>query len=210
MNSKNTGKLTTEIQELAKKYCWANPSIIVSFEDGKLQTSLETDTGTIIRDLSKKTSRNERTIRYKFFGSLDSSLNKIKEKLEENILNQRCPDIVCLCGSHRLLEQFQEVNLEETLAGNIVLSIGEKPGFNATKKQEKLLVWLHKKKIDMADEVVIIRLDGHIGESTAEEEKYALEERKPVRYVDYKTEYYTNPGEEFDPYGRSEKRIVRS
>lgn len=34
------------------------------------------------------------------------------------------PTIVCLCGSTRFGEAYQKANLEETLAGKIVLTIG--------------------------------------------------------------------------------------
>ncbi len=34
------------------------------------------------------------------------------------------PTIVCLCGSTRFSEAFQQANLMETLDGNIVLTIG--------------------------------------------------------------------------------------
>jgi len=38
------------------------------------------------------------------------------------------PTIVCLCGSTRFWQTFQEANLQETLAGKIVLSIGAANG----------------------------------------------------------------------------------
>lgn len=34
------------------------------------------------------------------------------------------PTVVCLCGSTRFSEAFRKANLEETLAGKIVLSVG--------------------------------------------------------------------------------------
>jgi hypothetical protein len=45
------------------------------------------------------------------------------------------PHIICLCGSTRFSEEFKKQNLEETIAGNIVLSIGcdTKPACNAAR-----------------------------------------------------------------------------
>ena len=37
------------------------------------------------------------------------------------------PKIVCLCGSTRFYQQFQEANYQETMAGRIVLSVGFYP-----------------------------------------------------------------------------------
>jgi hypothetical protein len=120
------------------------------------------------------------------------------------------PKIVCLCGSVRLHSLFQDINLEESLAGNIVLTIADTKGFRATKEQEKHFEKLHKEKIKISNEIIVIRLDKYIGESTQKEIKFATRLEIPIRYIDYKTEYYTKPGEEFDPYGRSERRVVRS
>jgi hypothetical protein len=43
---------------------------------------------------------------------------------------------------------------------------------------------LHLRKIDLADEVLIINIDGYIGEGTKREIKYALEHNKPVRFLE--------------------------
>lgn len=109
------------------------------------------------------------------------------------------PTVVCLCGSTRFMEMFQKANLEETLAGNIVLSIGcdtksadQSPLFDVnvqdsyevavakvTKKKE--LDELHLRKIDLADEVLILNVGGYIGESTGDELRYARRMKKKVR-----------------------------
>ena len=43
---------------------------------------------------------------------------------------------------------------------------------------------LHLRKIDMADEVLILNVNGYIGESTARELCYALKEAKCVRFLE--------------------------
>jgi hypothetical protein len=101
------------------------------------------------------------------------------------------PTIVCLCGSTRFMEAWQKANLEETLAGRIVLSIGcntksdadlQRMGeLSAEKKIE--LDELHKRKIDLADEVLILNVDGYIGASTRSELEYAREHFKTVRFL---------------------------
>jgi len=102
------------------------------------------------------------------------------------------PPIVCLCGSTRFMEAFQQANLKETLAGKIVLSIGcnTKSDTNLmvmgelTGETKAMLDELHKRKIDLADEVLILNGGGYIGKSTRSEIEYAEAKGKPVRYLE--------------------------
>ena len=41
---------------------------------------------------------------------------------------------------------------------------------------------MHKRKIDMADEIYVINVDGYIGDSTRSEIRYAEKHGKMVRY----------------------------
>jgi hypothetical protein len=99
------------------------------------------------------------------------------------------PTVVCLCGSTRFLEQFREAEKQETLAGRIVLSIGvavrDSDPFWADKDQVQVkeeLDWLHKRKIDMSNEILVINVDGYYGDSTRSEIEYAQKTGKPIRW----------------------------
>lgn len=116
-------------------------------------------------------------------------LNNAEIKLRER--TER-PWIVALCGSTRFSETFQKANLAETLAGRIVLTIGcdmrsDHEIFADMNEEEKAKIKrgldeLHLRKIDMADEVLILNVGGYIGESTQRELAYAREHDKRVRY----------------------------
>lgn len=101
------------------------------------------------------------------------------------------PKVVCLCGSTRFMGAFQKANLDETIAGNIVLSIGCNTKSDAdlmalgelTTEAKAKLDELHFRKIDMADEVFVLNVGGYIGESTRREIGYANSLKKPVRYL---------------------------
>lgn len=107
------------------------------------------------------------------------------------------PIIVCLCGSTRFWRTFQEAGLRETLAGRIVLSIGAASGtddahFGNLRKAEydrvkAMLDELHLRKIDLADEVLILNVGGYVGESTARELTYAQAHGKRVRWLEEPT-----------------------
>ena len=43
---------------------------------------------------------------------------------------------------------------------------------------------MHKRKIDMADEIYVINVNGYIGDSTKSEIEYALEHGKKVNYLE--------------------------
>lgn len=102
------------------------------------------------------------------------------------------PTVVCLCGSTRFSEAFHEANLRETLAGRIVLSIGcdfksdhdlQLAG-QLTEEDKKRLDELHLRKIDLADEVLILNVGGYIGQSTLNELMYAKEHNKRIRFLE--------------------------
>jgi len=98
------------------------------------------------------------------------------------------PTIVCLCGSTRFSEAFRAANLRETLAGKIVLSIGcdfkSDDGLKLTSANKVRLDELHLRKIDLADEVLILNVGGYIGESTRREFLYAEGQNKKIRFLE--------------------------
>jgi len=104
------------------------------------------------------------------------------------------PRIVCLCGSTRFSEAYQQANLAETLAGRIVLTIGcdmrSDAHLFADHSPEELaeikarLDWLHLRKIDLADEILVLNVGGYAGESTRREIAYARETGKTIRWLE--------------------------
>lgn len=98
------------------------------------------------------------------------------------------PTIVCLCGSGRFREAFEKAEFDETLAGNIVLTIGcntHDIARSALLSHHKpLLDELHLRKIDLADEVLILNVGGYIGESTRRELEYARLTGKCLRFLE--------------------------
>ena len=104
------------------------------------------------------------------------------------------PIIVCLCGSTRFSEAFRRANFEETLFGKIVLTIGcdtrndtdlfasfTEAHRNRIKAE---LDELHLRKIDLADEILILNVGGYIGDSTRKELDYARLHGKRVRFLE--------------------------
>lgn len=103
------------------------------------------------------------------------------------------PTIVCLCGSTRFMEAFFDAGWRETLAGKIVLSVGvckhtdAEGGHGAEMLGPEVvdrLDELHLRKIDLADEVLILNVGGYIGESTRNELDYAAAHGKTIRFLE--------------------------
>lgn len=98
------------------------------------------------------------------------------------------PTIVCICGSTRFADAMNEVAERETLEGRIVVrpevaaySSGKDPQFVAPEVKARLDE-LHLRKIDLADEIVVVAIDGYVGESTQREIDYAYSLRKPIKW----------------------------
>ena len=109
-----------------------------------------------------------------------------------NIGDPEFPKIICLCGSTRFTEIMLVKQWELTKTGYIVLSwcalpnwyfsgpdtahIGDQEGV------KEIVDEVHKRKIDLSDEVLILNIDGYIGESTRSELDYAISQGKTIRY----------------------------
>lgn len=104
------------------------------------------------------------------------------------------PTIVCLCGSTRFYKEYALAQNRETMAGRIVLTVGSTfcsdgelfADLSEIEKKsiKEMLDWLHKCKIRMSDEILVLNVDGYVGESTASEIAYAKELGKHIRYLE--------------------------
>ena len=103
--------------------------------------------------------------------------------------------VITLCGSTRFKDEFMKAQKELTLKGNIVISVGlfghsgdnevwENMDEGTLTKTKEMLDDMHKRKIDMADEIFVINVGGYIGESTKSEIKYAEKTGKKVNYLE--------------------------
>ncbi len=103
--------------------------------------------------------------------------------------------VITLCGSTRFKDAFLKTQKDLTLAGNIVISVGlfghsgdsevwEGMSEDTLTNTKLMLDDMHKRKIDMADEIFVINVGGYIGSSTKSEIEYAKKTNKPVHYLE--------------------------
>ena len=102
--------------------------------------------------------------------------------------------VITLCGSTKFKDEFLKAQKDLTLKGNIVISVGlfghsgdnevwENMDEGTFTKTKEMLDDMHKRKIDMADEIFVINVGGYIGESTKSEIEYARAHNKKINYL---------------------------
>ena len=101
---------------------------------------------------------------------------------EPHLRKKWAEGVVCLCGSTRFRAEIVEANRLLTLEGHIVLAPGVfgHDGDPITDDEKAKLDALHLRKIDMAEQVIVIAPGGYLGESTRREIAYAESTGKPV------------------------------
>lgn len=96
--------------------------------------------------------------------------------------------VVTLCGSTKFKDDFMRVQKKLTLQGYIVISVGlfGHSGDDEvwTEGTKEMLDDMHKRKIDMADEIFVINKNDYIGTSTRSEIEYAKAKGIPVTYTE--------------------------
>ena len=103
--------------------------------------------------------------------------------------------VITLCGSTRFKDEFMKAQRDLTLKRNIVISVGlfghagdaevwESMDEGTYTKTKLMLDDMHKRKIDMADEIFVINVNGYIGESTKSEIEYAKKTGKVINYLE--------------------------
>ena len=110
------------------------------------------------------------------------SLHDVEEKKERKY------KVVTLCGSTKFKDAFMEAQKRLTLEGCIVISVGLF-GHSGdvevwTDDTKEMLDDMHKRKIDMAEEIFVINVGGYIGSSTKSEIEYAKAHGKKISYLE--------------------------
>lgn len=120
-----------------------------------------------------------------------------KYSLRDKEYNENKYKVITLCGSTKFKDEFIKVQRELTLDGNIVISLSlfghsgdsevwENMDEGTSTKTKKMLDEMHRRKIDMSDEIFVINVGGYIGDSTKNEIEYAKRKGKIVKYLEEK------------------------
>lgn len=96
--------------------------------------------------------------------------------------------VITLCGSTKFKDEFIKEQKRLTLEGNIILTVGlfGHSGDNEVWQEgvKEMMDDMHKRRIDMSDEIFVINKNGYIGSSTKSEIEYAMKTNKKVNYLE--------------------------
>lgn len=95
--------------------------------------------------------------------------------------------VITLCGSSKFKEDFDRVNEELTMKGNVLFSLGvfaHSKGIELSDEQVELLKKIHFQKIDMSDTIYVINKGLYYGHSTKLEIDYAMAKGKEILFME--------------------------
>lgn len=100
-------------------------------------------------------------------------------------MNKVLPTIICLCGNIKYWKEFVFNRRRLTIEGKIVIGpeIDDLICYKGLENQFKVLNELQLRKIDLADELFVINVDGKVDFSTSYEIAYAEVRDKLVNYL---------------------------
>lgn len=93
---------------------------------------------------------------------------------------------ITLCGSTKFKQEFEAINKQLSLKGNVVYSVAffeHADKIALTKEEKETLDEVHKRKIDNSDVVFVVDSYNYIGESTRSEIEYAKNNGKLIKYL---------------------------
>lgn len=93
--------------------------------------------------------------------------------------------IITLCGSTKFKDEILDIARKLTLQGKVVLLplvFNHSDNLQLIEEQMHKLDELHKLKINMADEILVVDVNGYIGPSTKADIDYANSLSKPIKY----------------------------
>lgn len=93
--------------------------------------------------------------------------------------------VITVCGSYKFRKEMMEITEKMALEGNCMLTPIEltKPNKEAYTEDEGLMIdRMHKEKIKLSDAILVVNVNGYIGNSTNGEIEYAKSLNKEILY----------------------------
>lgn len=93
--------------------------------------------------------------------------------------------IITVCGSYKYKKEMNEITEKMALKGNcmitpIDLARNSKEAY--TEEEALMIAKMHKEKIKLADAILVVNVDGYIGNSTKSEIEFAKLLNKEILY----------------------------
>jgi hypothetical protein len=93
--------------------------------------------------------------------------------------------VVTLCGSLRFRAHFERLDAELTLAGHVVLTpTALDPSMELDAEARARLGRIHRQKIAMSDEILVVNVGDYVGDTTRQEIEHARALGIPVNFLE--------------------------
>lgn len=94
--------------------------------------------------------------------------------------------IITICGSMKFVREMMEISEKIELQGNVVLMPiynPSRPNKEAFTNEEILILdEMHRERIKLSDAILVVNIDGYIGNSTSKEIEFAKLLNKEIIY----------------------------
>ena len=93
--------------------------------------------------------------------------------------------IITICGSMRFKKEMMEITEKKALEGNCMITpiyLTRKNKEDYTEDEILMLGKMHKEKIKLSDAILVLNVNGYIGDSTNSEIEYAKSLNKEILY----------------------------
>lgn len=93
--------------------------------------------------------------------------------------------VITVCGSYKFKKEMVEITEKMTLEGNCMLTPNElvkSDKISYTEEEYLMIDKMHKEKIKLSDAILVVNVNGYIGNSTNSEIKYAKSLNKEILY----------------------------
>lgn len=93
--------------------------------------------------------------------------------------------VITVCGSYKFKNEIVEITEKMALKGNCMLTpieLTKKDKDVYTQEDISLLGKMHLEKIKISDAILVVNVNGYIGESTKKEIEYAKSLNKEILY----------------------------
>lgn len=93
--------------------------------------------------------------------------------------------VITVCGSYKFRKEMNDITEKMALKGNCMLTPIDLTKHNKeayTKEECLTLGKMHKDKIKLSDAILVVNVDGYIGNSTKSEIEYAKSLNKEIIY----------------------------
>lgn len=93
--------------------------------------------------------------------------------------------IITVCGSYKFKKEMVEITEKMALEGNCMITPIELTKSNKedyTENEILIIDKMHKEKIKLADTILVVNVNGYIGNSTNSEIEYAKSLNKEILY----------------------------